>query len=271
MKLIRQIKDLNKALDKNLELGFVPTMGTIHKGHESLIKSSKKKCKKTIVSIFINPTQFNNKIDYQNYPKNLNRDLKILKSLKVDYIFLPSINEVYKKKRLRKIKLHNSQKILCAKYRNGHFEGVLDIVDRLAQIISPKYIFMGEKDFQQLFLVKEFIEKKHDIKIIFCKTIRDKNKVALSSRNFLLDKDYLIKAGIIAKRLIKLKSQINKNKKKANYLIKKNKKKLTSEFNIKIEYLEVRNTINLKKSIINKKFKIFIAYYLNKVRLIDNF
>ena len=89
MKLIRQIKDLNKALGESLELGFVPTMGSIHNGHESLIKNSKKKCKKTIVSIFVNPTQFNNKMDYKDYPRNLNNDLKTLKRLKVDYVFYP--------------------------------------------------------------------------------------------------------------------------------------------------------------------------------------
>ena len=271
MKLIKQIKDINKALGKNLELGFVPTMGSIHKGHESLIKSSKKNCKKTIVSIFINPTQFNNKVDYVNYPKNLSRDLKILKKLKVDYVFLPKKNEIFKEKRLNKIKLNDSQKILCAKYRNGHFEGVLDIVDRLTKLISPKRIFMGEKDFQQLFLVRKFIESKYDTKIISCKTIRDENKIALSSRNYLLNKSNLKQAGLIAKKLIKLKIQIKKNKKNVNHFIKINKKILNKKYNIKIEYLEVRNIINLNKSIMNKEFKIFIAYFLNKVRLIDNF
>ena len=271
MKLIRQIKDLNKALDKNLELGFVPTMGSIHKGHESLIKYSKKKCKKTIVSIFVNPTQFNNKIDYKYYPRNLNNDLKALERLKIDYVFLPNNKEIYKKKRLKKIKLNNKDKILCAKYRNGHFEGVLDIVDRLTNLILPKYIFMGEKDFQQLFLVKKFIENKYAIKIFPCKTIRNKNDVALSSRNYLLDKFNLLKVGVITKRLMKLKLQINKDKSKVNFLINKSKKKLMNDFNIKIEYLEARNVVNLNKTIFNKKYKLFVAYYLNKVRLIDNF
>ena len=184
---------------------------------------------------------------------------------------MPNKNEILKNKRLKKIKLQKSQKILCAKFRNGHFEGVLDIVDRLVRLICPKYIFMGEKDFQQLFLVKKFIESKYEIKIISCKTIRDNNKVALSSRNFLLDKYNLEQAGIIAKKLIRLKSQINKDKKKVNYFIKKNKDIIKNKFNIKIEYLEARNTLNLNKEIYNNKYKIFIAYYLNNVRLIDNF
>jgi pantoate--beta-alanine ligase len=271
MKLIRQIKDLNKALGESLELGFVPTMGSIHNGHESLIKNSKKKCKKTIVSIFVNPTQFNNKMDYKDYPRNLNNDLKTLKRLKVDYVFLPNNKEIYKKKRLKKIKLNYKDRILCAKFRIGHFEGVLDIVDRLTNLISPKYIFMGEKDFQQLFLVKRFIENNYPVKIFPCKTIRNKNDVALSSRNYLLDKFNLSKAGAIAKRLIKLKLQINRNKNKVSFLINKSKKRLISEFNIEIEYLEARNVINLNKTIFNKRYKLFVAYYLNKVRLIDNF
>ena len=130
---------------------------------------------------------------------------------------------------------------------------------------------MGEKDFQQLFLVKKFIENKYKIKIISCKTIRDKNKVALSSRNHLLNNYNLKQAGMIANRVIKLRSQINKNKKKANHFIKKNKDIIKNEFNIKIEYLEARNTLNLNKEIYNNKYRVFIAYYLNKVRLIDNF
>ena len=271
MKLIRQIKDLNKALGENLELGFVPTMGSIHKGHESLIRNSKKKCKKTIVSIFVNPTQFDSKIDYISYPQNLSKDLKILKKLKVDFVFLPNKKEIFKEKRSKKIVLNNKYRILCAKYRKGHFEGVLDVVDRLVKLISPKYMFLGEKDFQQLFLVKKFIENKYFTKIFPCKTIRNKNKVALSSRNYLLDRYSFSKAGIIAKRLIKLKSQIIHNKNKNNYFIENSKSTLIKEFNIKIEYLEARNIINLSKSISKKKFKIFIAYYLNNVRLIDNF
>jgi len=271
MKLIREINDLNKAIKGNRELGFVPTMGGLHKGHESLVKISKKKCKKTLVSIFVNPKQFNSINDYKSYPKNLIKDLKILKKLKVDYVFLPSVNEIYKNQKLIKFKLKESQKILCAKYRKGHFEGVLDIMNRFINIIIPKYVFMGEKDFQQYFLVREFLEQTYKTKIILCNTIRDNNMVALSSRNYLLDKNNLNVAGIIAKQLISLKTKINQNKKKKTYLIKNIKKDLTKKFNIKIEYLDARNTINLKSNIIYKKFKLFIAYYIRNVRLIDNF
>ena len=271
MKLIRQINDLNKAIKFNYELGFVPTMGGIHKGHESLIKISKKKCKKTIVSIFVNPKQFNNKQDFKKYPRVLNKDLKILKKLKVDFVFLPTIDQIYKERKSLKFKLKDSQKILCAKYRKRHFEGVLDVMSRLLNVILPKFVFMGEKDFQQLFLVKKTLENKFNTKIISCKTIRNNNKLALSTRNFLLDRSSIIKAGFIAKKLINLKSRINQNKKKSKKIMKDTKIDLVKKFNIKIEYLEARNIDNLNTNIINKKFKIFVAYYIKNIRLIDNF
>jgi len=271
MKLIRRINDLNKAIKSKNELGFVPTMGGLHKGHESLIKISKKKCKFTIVSIFINPKQFNNKNDFRKYPRDLNKDIIILKKLKVDFVYLPSVNEIYKDHTFSKFKLRKSQQILCAKYRKGHFEGVLDIMNRLTKKILPKYIFMGEKDFQQLFLVKKILEKNYKVKIISCKTIRNVNKVALSTRNFLLKNSSIIKAGFIAKKLINLKSRIIKDKKNSQQLLNNTKIDLVKNFDIKIEYLETRNTTNLSLNIINKNFKIFIAYYIDNVRLIDNF
>ena len=271
MKLIRQITDLNKAIKNNLKLGFIPTMGGLHKGHESLICRSKKKCKKTLVSIFVNPKQFNSASDYKNYPRNLDKDLKTLRRLRVDLVFIPTVDQVYQNKNLTKFKLQKSDKILCAKFRKDHFEGVLDVMNRLINLIQPKYVFMGEKDFQQLFLVKKFLEKNYKTKILSCKTIRDKNKLAFSSRNYLLSQNNLKDAGFIAKTLIRLKSQINKNKQNVNYLIKIIKKKLVKNYSVKIEYLEARNLTNLKSTIIKKKYKIFIAYYLNKVRLIDNF
>ena len=271
MKLIKQITDLNKAINKERRLGFVPTMGSLHKGHESLIQTSKKKCKKTLVTIFVNPTQFNNKKDFKVYPRNLNRDLEILKKLKVDYVYLPTIRQVFNDKKLSKITLNKSQKILCAKFRKGHFEGVLDVLNRFVKIISPHSIFMGEKDYQQFFLVKNFIEKNYKAKVYVCKTVRDSNKVALSSRNRLLKKPNLNKLGLIVLKLFNLKKILYKNKTSSKKIIQKMKKDLIKEFKIKIDYLECRNTNNLKTNIYNKPYKLFVAYYLNNIRFIDNF
>ena len=270
MKLIKLKTDLIKAIEFDKTLGFVPTMGSLHDGHKALIKTSKKNCKKTIVSIFINPTQFNNRIDYETYPNNLKKDLYLLKKLKVDYVYLPTIKQIYKEEK-KKIKLNKSQNILCAKFRKGHFEGVLDVLDRFVELISPQKIFMGEKDFQQFFLVKNYIENKYNTKVYVCKTIRAKNKLALSSRNSLLNKKSFIKSGIITKKLFILKNEIKKNKKNYRKLIINLKKELLINFDIKIEYLECRNIHNLSTKILDKRFKLFVAYYINNVRLIDNF
>ncbi|MDA9646234.1 pantoate--beta-alanine ligase [Candidatus Pelagibacter sp.] len=271
MKLIKQITDLNEALNNKKKLGFVPTMGGLHKGHESLIKISKRTCEKTIVTIFVNPAQFNNKKDYITYPRDLKKDLKVLKKLKVDFVFLPTAKQIFNDNKNSKIRLNKSEKILCAKFRKGHFEGVLDVLSRFVKLISPKSIFMGEKDYQQFYLVKKFIEKNYKTKVYVCRTIRNSNKVALSSRNNLLKKSALKKLGLITEELLNLKKKINSNKHITKEQIYKVKKDLLKRFKIKIEYMECRNIINLGTNIQNKSFKLFVAYYLNDIRLIDNF
>ncbi len=223
MKILLNKTSLTKSLGPFNDIGFVPTMGSIHKGHLSLINKSNQVCNKTIVSIFVNPKQFNNKKD----------------------------------------------KILCAKFRKGHFEGVLDVMERLTNIVKPNKIFMGEKDFQQLFLVKKFLKNKYGTEVIGCKTIREKNKVALSSRNYLLSKENVALASVIIRKLINLKKNIKLKKNKNRYL-KTVKNELEKKFNINIEYLELRNIYNLKLSSVINKSRLFVAYYLNGVRLIDN-
>ena len=217
MKILLNNIDLNEALFDVSNIGFVPTMGSLHKGHISLIKKSLKECNKTLVSIFVNPKQFNNKKDFNKYPKNYKKDLSILRKLNVSFVYIPNKNHVFKSKIKNKIKLKKKDKILCAKYRKGHFEGVIEVMDRLTNMIKPEKIFMGEKDFQQLFLVKRYIKKKYRSRIICCKTIRDKNKVALSSRNLHLNKTELNIAGKIATTLIQFKKKL---------LLKDNIKKL---------------------------------------------
>ena len=138
MKILLNNSDLNKALTNVSNLGFVPTMGALHKGHISLIEKSKKKSNKTLVSIFVNPKQFNNPKDFKSYPKNTKKDLSVLKKLKVDYVFLPSQDDIYKFKKFKKIKISQKQKIMCAKLRKGHFEGVLDVMNRLTYLIHPQ-------------------------------------------------------------------------------------------------------------------------------------
>ena len=271
MKIILNINNLRKILKPFNDIGFIPTMGGIHKGHISLINKSIKFNKKTIVSIFVNPKQFNDIKDFKSYPFNIENDLIILKKIKkLDFLYIPKFNDIYEDKKKSQIKIKKKDKILCAKYRKGHFEGVLDVMDRLTMLIKPKKIFMGKKDYQQLFLVKNFIEKKFNTKVIGCKTIRNKNKLALSSRNFLLNKQELNDVEKISKKFLDLKNKIKKTN-NINRFLQKSKKELESFFNIKIEYLENRNTKNLMVSNKYQDSKIFISYYYKNIRFIDNF
>jgi len=270
MKIIKNVLDLNKAIIDFKNLGFVPTMGGIHKGHISLIKNSKKKCEKTLVSIFVNPTQFNDKKDFKKYPRNFNHDIKILKKLKIDYLFIPSTKDIYNK-RYPKFKLHKTDKILCAKFRKGHFEGVLNVMNRLLNFIKANYVFLGEKDYQQFFLIRKYLSKKYKIKIINCFTIRDKNNVALSTRNNLLNKKNYRKASLLINHLIKLKKELFRKRNKSTISFNQIIKNLESNYKIKIDYLEFRNEKDLTLSNLRGKYRLFIAYYIDKVRLIDNF
>ena len=270
MLIFKSINKLNKEVNFKANIGFVPTMGSLHKGHISLIKSSKKICKKTLVSIFINPSQFNKSSDFRNYPKNFKKDIRLLKKINVDYLLLPKVDELYKKRKDKKVKLNKQDKILCAKYRPGHFEGVLAIINQFLRNLKPKYIFLGKKDYQQLFLIKNYIKKKFKTKVFECSTVRNKNKVALSSRNILLSKNDILISSFIAKSLVKFKKSL-----KRNLSNKKNLSNMILKFNnlnnIKIEYLEIRNKNDLSKNYNKNNLKIFLAYYNKKVRLIDNF
>ena len=270
MKILLNKKSLTKSLRHFSDIGFVPTMGSIHKGHLSLISRSNQICNKTVVSIFVNPKQFNNKKDFKTYPKNIKRDLKLLnKTKKVDFVYVPKLKDIFKNNKKPVIKLIKIDKILCAKFRKGHFEGVLEVMDRLTNIVKPTKIFMGNKDFQQLFLVKKYLKKKYNTDVIGCKTIRNKDRLALSSRNYLLSKKKLILASKIIKELIILKRNIKLKKNKNKYLLAE-KKDLQKKFKIKIDYLELRDTNNLKLSNITDRSRLFVSYYLNGIRLIDN-
>ena len=271
MKIILNNSILRKTLGPFNDIGFVPTMGGIHEGHVSLIEKSIKFNKKTIVSIFVNPKQFNDIKDFKSYPSNIKNDLAILKKIKkLDFIYIPKFKDIYEDKEQSQIKIKKKDKILCAKYRKGHFEGVLDVMSRLTTLIKPKKIYMGKKDFQQFFLVRNFIEKRFNTKVIGCKTIRNKNKLALSSRNFLLSKHELKDVEKITKTFLNLKNKI-KNSRNINSFLQKSKKDLEKFFNIKIEYLENRNTKNLTISNKYQGSKVFLSYYYKNIRLIDNF
>ena len=270
MKIFKNKDQLRREIGNKKSISFVPTMGGLHKGHISLIKTAKKYTNETLVSIYVNPKQFNKKEDYKKYPVNLAKDLKILKKLKVNYLYLPTYKDLFKFKPSHRVYLHKFAKKLCGKYRKGHFKGVLDVVNRFLEIIRPKYLFLGLKDFQQLILIeKHILKNKINTKIISCKTIRESNGVVCSSRNFNLDKEQMEIAKNVYNYLIKIKKNTKKNFKLFNFsLFKKDLIKLGVN---KIDYLEIINQKSLRRPKKSKEsFSIFVAYYLNKVRLIDN-
>ena len=267
MKIIKKSNIINQIVINNKNVGFVPTMGTLHEGHISLIQKSKKKCSITIVSIFVNPKQFNKKKDFLTYPKKISQDLKICEKLQVDYLFLPSFNEVYHWKN-KKVIYPKIDKIMEHKFRKNHFKGVLDVMSKLLSIIPNSKVFMGKKDYQQYFIIKNFCQINNlKSQIVPCDTVRSKFGFALSSRNLLLN----FKSHKIMSKVYK----IIKNYKKNNYLKKFSNSKIKNLLKkvgiIKIDYINLINLSNLKISKrISKKTNIFIAYYLDSVRLIDN-
>ena len=268
MKIIKSKNKLIKLIDKEKKLGFIPTMGAIHLGHLSLVKRANRECKKTIVSIFINKPQFNKKSDFVNYPRSMKRDISTLKKYKVNYLFIPSFNQIYPKGYNKKIKISSFKNKLCGKFRPGHFESVVDVIERFLRIIKPRKIYFGNKDMQQLKIVEEYIKRKQiNTKIVGCKTIREKNGIALSSRNFLLTKKEKNIASKIYYLILNNKRNLINN---VSYLIKI-KKKIFKLGVKKIDYIKKININKIIKPFKNKKkFRIFIAYYLGKTRLIDN-
>ena len=272
---INKTKNYIKALRaKNHQIGFVPTMGALHNGHLSLIKNSLNENDNTIVSIFINPTQFENEQDFMKYPYEIESDIKKLEEIsKKIILFSPSNHEIYQDKIIsEKFNFNNLDKFMEGKYRKGHFEGVATIVNKLLNAIEPTKIYFGEKDFQQLRIIENLIKKRHpQINLIRCETIRHKNGLAFSSRNKKLNNSSLKIATNLYKALNFVKQNIHTVDLKN---IKKQALKYLSQFpEIKIEYLEIADeeTLTTVENCVNgKKYRVFIAAYIFKVRLIDN-
>ena len=244
MKIFKCKHKLQKEILNIKNVSFVPTMGGLHKGHVSLIKKSKTFKGKSVVSIFINPKQFNEKKDFLKYPRNLKKDLKVLKRLNVDFVYIPTLKDIFSFHPKNKIFLDRSSKKLCGKLRKGHFEGVLNVVNRFLEIIKPKYIFLGIKDFQQCYLINRHILKKRiNTKVIHCKTIRERNGVACSTRNNHLNKNQLKIASNVFRYLKKIKKLTQK--KISNFKIDKIKNNLINLGIKKIDYIELNNLKSL--------------------------
>jgi pantoate--beta-alanine ligase len=245
-------------------------MGALHDGHVSLIHKAKETGLKIVVSIFVNKLQFNDEQDFVNYPRDIEKDIKILNDLDVDFAFIPDEETIYPKSGFENLYAGNLGNKYEGSSRPGHFDGVLTIVNRLFQLIRPHTVIFGSKDIQQLFLIKKLIlNKKYDIRIIEQKTTRTKTGLALSSRNKLLTKEGMKKAENIFKALLLVQNELEKS---TNLIEIDNKAKslLVSE-NIQLDYLEIldMNTFLPPKGD-SKDFVIIIAVVIEGVRLIDN-
>ena len=274
MKIVKTIVELNQLRDSLFgSIGFVPTMGALHDGHLSLIQESNRSCEHTIVSIFVNPNQFAPNEDFDNYPRTINSDLEKLSSLNIEVLFLPESQELYPES-YKHIQFKSDLFYLLEGIsRPIFFKGVCEVVARLFNIVKPTHAFFGDKDFQQLRIISEMVrELKYDINIIPCKTIREQNGLAMSSRNEYLTKDERNKAKVIFETLQYGLKLIKSGEKKLGEIYNKLINKLSSEPIITIDYLTIVDYDTLKEfdNTIDNRFVIFIAIYIRKTRLIDN-
>jgi pantoate--beta-alanine ligase len=261
------------------KIAVVATMGALHEGHIELIRHARTVADIVVVTIFINQAQFNDQNDYLKYPRHIEADIKKLKNIEIDYIFCPAVEEIYPQDFSYQVIPTTLTDCLCGYYRQGHFAGVSLIITKLFNIIQPDLAIFGQKDFQQLQIVKKLTKDLNfEVKIIGHKTIRQKDGLALSSRNQRLTPENLIKAAKIYNCLNEIKNIIIKESQhnfEFNFkdLLQKQASNLISAGFEKIDYLEIREEQNLKlihKFTPNLELRIFIAVYLQGIRLIDN-
>ena len=255
------------------KIGFIPTMGALHKGHISLIEASKRTDTLTICSIFVNPTQFNNTADFEKYPVTIEKDIDMLEKAGCNVLFLPSVEEIYPEDSSTTLpyELGFIETVLDGKYRPGHFQGVCNVVQRLLDIVQPNTIYLGQKDYQQCIIIKKLTELiQSPTQIIICPTLRESDGLAMSSRNMRLTSVERIKAVRISEVLLFIKQEIKPGnlqdlkQRCINYL--------TNE-GYNVDYVEIADATNL--TLLQNwdgktKLVALVAAFLNEVRLIDN-
>ncbi len=255
------------------KIGFIPTMGALHKGHLSLIQEAKKNNSIIVVSIFVNPTQFDNKEDLSNYPKTLENDLKLLRSVGCDIAFTPSAKEIYPTKIVSQhFHFDGLENEMEGKHRKGHFDGVGTIVKRLFEIVKPDNAYFGEKDFQQLQIIKKLVLKNRiPVQIVGCKIFREKDGLAMSSRNTRLTKKHRLAAPFIYQTLQKAKEKFKTESiSKINFWVAQQFKEHAL---LELEYFTIADEKTLKESFRKRKqknYRAFIVVFAGKIRLIDN-
>ena len=280
MKVFEKAYLLNKEIEhlksKGFKIGFIPTMGALHKGHLSLIDAARKKNDIVVASIFVNPTQFNNPDDLKNYPRDLDTDLKLLEENHCDLVFTPTVNEIYPDENAKKTNYDFGKivKIMEGKFRPGHFNGVANVVSRLFKIVQPHNAYFGQKDFQQYILIKTLANKylsELEINVVRCPIIREPDGLAMSSRNVLLNPEQRKSSALISKTLFWAKDHYK------NYDVDDLKqeiiKKINADKNLDVEYIEFVTDPELdevKQWNDAKETVACIAVQVGKVRLIDN-
>lgn len=278
MILVKTKKDLQTILRKqanvNNTIGFVPTMGALHEGHISLIQKSKNKTDFTVCSIFVNPTQFNNKTDFEKYPTTIENDIFILEKASCDLLFLPSVDEIYPEVDVlpKKYELGFIETILEGKYRTGHFQGVCQVVHRLLNIVPCNFLFLGQKDYQQCMVIKKLTELiQLNCNILISETIRSNQGLALSSRNLRIPESKKEIALGIFKTLQFVKE--NYTKEPFDFILNRSKEMLFQFGFSKVDYVAICNASNLEIETVckpNIEYVCLIAAYLDDIRLIDN-
>jgi len=276
MQIIKTIKDIQalsrKLRSENKSIGFVPTMGALHEGHLSLVRKSKDDNEATIVSIFVNSTQFGPKEDFKQYPRDMEGDLKKLSVLKVDAVFTPDDKEMYPEGLSASIHVGRIGEILCGASRPGHFNGVATVVARLFNNVMPHRAYFGQKDLQQTVVIKKLVKDLNfDIDIIVCPTVREPDGLAMSSRNSYLNQKERKAATILYKALRHGEGLINKGINDSSQVKKEIESVIKSEPLAKIDYTEIvdlRSLDEMKK--IKTPAAICLAVKIGRTRLIDN-
>lgn len=275
MRIIKKVEEYRNFLDesKKMQTGFVPTMGALHEGHLSLVRKSKIENELTVVSIFINPRQFNDRTDYEKYPRNTEHDLTLLEENDCDIVFLPETEDIYKGYNGFEMDFKGLDSIYEGKYRPGHFQGVVDIVYRLFDIVKPDNAYFGKKDFQQLAIIKLMVQQANlPINIIPCEIIREPSGLAMSSRNQRLTDEQKEIASNIYKTMLKIKESVKVGE-SCDKWINFFEKEINNFAFLKCEYAAFCDPETLKPIYFfeeNQGIQLCVAVWCDKIRLIDN-
>ncbi|WP_028843780.1 pantoate--beta-alanine ligase [Pseudothermotoga elfii] len=272
VKNIDEMKKICRELRKEKTIGFVPTMGYLHEGHLSLVRRSKKENDITVVSIFVNPTQFGPNEDYNSYPRNLNRDASLLEKEDVDYVFVPEIEQMYPKDYSTYINEESLSRHLCGRSRPGHFRGVCTVVTKLFNIVKPNRAYFGQKDAQQFRVIRRMVRDLNmDVEVIECPIVREPDGLAMSSRNIYLSTEERNQA-LALNRSLKIAENLYRSGEKNTERMKEKIVQYLSSFDkIKIDYVEIVSEETLEPvEKIEGKVIVAIAAWVGKARLIDN-